>query len=247
MKKRTKKTVGVAAKVFVRLLLATVLCVILYISMAVISMAMFKEEVGYMITDANGPQVYYYQDGDVIQTAESLGVEPDTFTPVWKPAAAPERVMQTISQVLMLILFCVFPYNILWEFGNRDDTNVRYRGQRPEPWRGLKIGLLAMAPYYVSWLVLVVSKFVTALQGFIGIYRLILFPYWYHNIWILGDNVPIADVVLWKLFLLLPAQLLVPITCAIAYRMGGKQFSLTEFLTFTKSKDNPADTSNNEV
>ena len=173
MKQLSQKSVGVAAKVWVRLLLATVLCVILFISMEVITLAMFGQEVGYTIQDANGRHDYYYQDGDVKQTAESLNVEPNAFSVIQLPPAGAKLVMGVISQVLMLILFCVFPYQILWELGNRDDTNVRYRDQRPDPLRGFRIGLLAMTPSFVCWLVLVVSKF-AAWTKFVNIYHLVM-------------------------------------------------------------------------
>ena len=247
MKKRTKKTLGVAVKVFTRMLLATVLCGILFISMEVISFAFFNEEVGYQIYDANNteaePITHYYQDGEGVQTADTLGLtDAQTFVPLMKVPAVAGNVMHTISQILMVIVFCIFPYHILWEFGNRDDTNVRYRGQRPDPWRGVKIGGLAVIPFGVAWLVLVISKFIPALTNYLTIYRVIAFPYWWFNDWVLGGALTGADADLWRLLLLiLPILLVVPLTCAVAYRMGGNQFSITEFLTFSKKKESVED------
>ncbi len=244
MKKRTKKTLGVAIKVFTRLLLATVLCAILYVSMNVISTAFFSDVVGYQIYEQNEAQEvilaeeHYYQPGEAIQTSETMDLaENQMFSAIRIVPDATKRTMDVISQILMLIVFCVFPYHILWEFGNRDDTNVRYRGQRPDPVRGLKIGLLAMIPSVVFWVLLVISKYVSVLHSYLGFYRIVAFPYLPYTNWLVGDAASASDVSLWRLLLLLLMFMVVPAVCAIAYRMGGNQFSITEFLTFVKKKE----------
>ena len=249
MKKRTKKTLKIAVKVFTRLLLATVLCAILYVSMNVISTAFFSNIVGYQIFEQNEQQEvnmiqeYYYKDGDTIQTAETMNLaENQMFSAIRVVPQSTKNVMDIVSQILMLIVFCVFPYHILWEFGNRDDTNVRYRGQRPDPWRGFKIGVLSIVPSLLSWGMLVVSKFVSPLLNYLPIYRITAFPYLPYTNWLLGDAATAVDVSLWRILLLLPMLCAVPIVSSIAYRMGGKQFSIAEFLTFAKKADLPLDT-----
>jgi len=253
MKKRTKKTISVALKVFTRLLLATVLCAILYISMNVISTAFFSDVVGYQIYEQNEAQEvilaeeYYYQAGESIQTSETMDLaDNQMFSAIRIVPDGTKRTMDVISQILMLIVFCVFPYHILWEFGNRDDTNVRYRGQRPDPMRGLKIGLLAMMPSVAFWVVLVISKYISALHGYLGFYRIIAFPYLPYTNWLVGDAASASVLPVWRMLLLLPMFLVVPAVCAVAYRMGGNQFSITEFLTFVKKKES-ADQDSGEI
>lgn len=253
MKKRTKKTISVALKVFTRLLLATVLCAILYISMNVISTAFFSDVVGYQIYEQNEAQEvilaeeHYYQAGETIQTSETLDLaDNQMFSAIRIVPDGTKRTMDVISQILMLIVFCVFPYHILWEFGNRDDTNVRYRGQRPDPMRGLKIGLLAMMPSVAFWVVLVISKYISALHGYLGFYRIIAFPYLPYTNWLVGDAASASVLPVWRMLLLLPMFLVVPAVCAVAYRMGGNQFSITEFLTFVKKKES-ADQDSGEI
>ena len=244
MKKRTKKTINVAIKVFTRLLLATVLCAILYISMNVISTAFFSDVVGYQIYEQNEAQEvilveeHYYQAGETIQSSETMDLaDNQMFSAIRIVPDGTKRTMDVISQILMLIVFCVFPYHILWEFGNRDDTNVRYRGQRPDPMRGLKIGLLAMIPSVMFWVVLVISKYVSALHGYLGFYRIVAFPYLPYTNWLVGDAASASALPVWRLLLLLPMFLVVPAVCAMAYRMGGNQFSIAEFLTFVRKKE----------
>lgn len=244
MKKRTKKTLSVATKVFTRLLLATVLCAILYVSMNVISTAFFSDVVGYQIFEQNENQEvsmvveHYYQSGDVIQTAETMELaDNQMFSAIRVVSDSTKRVMDVVSQVLMLIVLCVFPYHILWEFGNRDDTNVRYRGQRPDPWRGIKIGLLSMTPFFVSWALLVASKYVPMLSGYLPVFRIFGFAYMPYINLVIGTATSAVEAGRGRLILLLPIFLVVPIVCAVAYRMGGQQFSLAEFFTFVRKQD----------
>lgn len=249
MKKRTKKTLSIAVKVFIRLLLASVLCAILYVSMNVISTAFFSNIVGYQIFEQNeNGEVnmvveHYYQSGDPIQTADTIELaDNQMFSAIRVVPPGAQKTMNVISQVLMLIVLGVFPYHILWEFGNRDDTNVRYRGQRPDPLRGAKIGLLAISPFAVSLVVLLLSKYIVPLGNYLAIYRVTAFPYLPYVNWLLGDAASAAAVSIWRLLLLIPTLFFVPLVCSVAYRMGGRQFSIAEFITFSKkAEDHPMD------
>jgi len=253
MKKRTKKTLSVAVKVFTRLLLATVLCAILYVSMNVISTAFFSDVVGYQIFEQNENQAvsmieeHYYQSGETIMTAETMDLaDNQMFTAIRVVPDTAKRVMDVISQILMLIVLGVFPYHILWEFGNRDDTNVRYRGQRPDPLRGFKIGLLSMVPFALSWAALIASKYIPVLRNYLAVYRVTAFPYLPYINWMLGDATSAVDVALWRVLLLISTLLVVPLVCTVAYGMGGRQFSIVEFMTF-KSKKSVAQDDDGEI
>lgn len=244
MNKRSKKTIQMALKVFVRLLLAGVLCAILYVSMNVISTGLLSNVVGYQIFEQTENQEtimveeHFYQPGETVVEAKDLELKDNQiFSAIREVPDTAKGIMKTLSQVMMLILVCVFPYHILWEFGHRDDTNVRYHGQRPDPFRGAKIGLLAMLPYAICTLLMIVSKYVAALSGMLSIYRFIAFPYLPYFNWLVGEATTAADVSLIRLLLMLPMLLIVPVVCGIAYRLGGQSFSIAEFITFQKKKD----------
>ena len=78
MKKRTKKTISISLKLFVRVLLAMVLCAIMYVSMNVIGTAFFSDVVGYQVFEqAEDESVsmiteHYYTDGEEELTAADL-------------------------------------------------------------------------------------------------------------------------------------------------------------------------------
>ncbi|MBE6806458.1 MAG: hypothetical protein E7527_00370 [Ruminococcaceae bacterium] len=250
MKKRTKKTISVAISVFTRVLLGIVLCAILNVSMNAIAVGIFGNEVGYRVIEEDKstgaakyvPELEYrYKPGETSTVRDKLKLVDNekiaqVAEPIIEPSATTKTIMDILSQVLMLVVLGIFPYHILWQFGNRDDTNVRYKGQRPDPWRGVKVGALAMIPFAALWIVLVVARF-TGWDDFLSIYSLISFPYINYNTWVLGASTALANVAVWRLFLLLPTLLFVPAVSGIAYRMGGNQFSIAEFITFKKAKE----------
>ena len=241
MKKRTKKTLGVAIKVFTRVLLGIVLCAILNVSMQFVKIGVLGDEVGYRVMNRDtGKTVeeHRYTGDETPSLRFDVPLEETEYTEaIFEASHTTSVVMDGLTQILLLIVLGIFPYHILWQFGNRDDTNVRYKGQRPEPFRGVKIGCIAMIPFALLWLVLVVGKF----AGFdcFQIYNLSNFPFIHFNTFVLGNIHSIFDVAMWRLFLLLPTLLFVPAVCGIAYRLGGKQFSLAEFVTFKKKKEQP--------
>lgn len=242
MKKRTKKTLSVAGTLALRLLGATVLCAILFISMNLVATAFFSEQIGYQIYQLNEKdeykpmgEPYYYEPSEEPVDAEDLDLTDDqTIITLREVPQTTQVVIDIITQVMLLILLGIFPYHILWDFGNRDDTNVRYRGQRPDKLRGLKIGLLAVVPFVIVWVCLFVTQFITNPGILADIFRLSHAAWW-----------PLIDLVTlegksfvwWRLLILLPTYLFVPAIASIAYSLGGRQFSIAEFITFKKKKE----------
>lgn len=241
MKKRTKKTLSVSGKVFLRLVLATVLCAIVYLSMMTIGIGMdaFSQVVGYQLYEEkdNGQivciETHTYKAGEThitkadIEDNQSL-TETRDFLPNVK------TVFQIVSQVFMLIILAIFPYHIMWEFGNRDDTNVRYKGQRPDPYRGFRVGAFAMVPYVLLWLCLLFTWLDILPESYAQVYRVATIPFMPYVQWVM-PNV-LSNTTITQLLLLLPTLLYIPVVCGISYRLGHKQFSIRERLVFAKKK-----------
>lgn len=242
MKKRTKKTLSISGKVLLRLVLATILCGIVYLSMMTIGIGMnaFSHVVGYQIHEET-------EDGDIVKVADhtykdgekhitKADIEDNqvlTETRDFLPNV--KAVFQIVSQVMMLIILAIFPYHILWEFGNRDDTNVRYKGQRPDPYRGFRVGAFAMVPYVLLWACLVIAKYGILPEGYAQVYRLATIPFMPYVQWVMPNALP--NTTLGEILLLLPMLVYIPVVCGVAYRMGHKQFSIREHLVFAKKAD----------
>lgn len=244
MKKRTKKTLEIALKLFTRVLVGMILCAIMHVSMNVISTAFFSDIVGYQVfeqaEDETVSQIeeHYYAEGEEHQTEDSLGLKDNQMlTAIRVVPDSTKNVMNTISQILMLIVLGIFPYHILWEFGNRDDTNVRYRGQRPDPWRGVKIGLIAIAPFAAVWLTLFITNLFGPTGLMMDVFKISAFAFAPYTNWVLGAADGSAVTEWWRLLLLLPIYCFIPVVSGVSYRMGGRRFSLAEFITFKAKKN----------
>lgn len=243
MNKRAKKTLNMGVKLFLRLLAATILCAILYVSMNVITTVFFSDVVGYQVfeetADGNIVQVgddYYYQPGEEHATAEKLKLNDNqVLTAIRVVPENKQAVMNVITQILLLILLGIFPYHILWAFGNRDDTNTRYRGQRTDSLRGIKVGLLAVSPYALIWLLFLISKLGVLPEVMMQAYRISAIPFYPYVNLILGSASTTQDVSWWQILAMAPALLFVPIVSGVSYRLGGNRFSFAEFITFKKT------------
>lgn len=236
MKKRTKKTLLIAGKVLLRVVLASVLCAILYFSMLTIATGLFSNVVGYQMYDVETEtaQNYYFADGvsqdDVPESTDEVVV-----TALREVPKDTENTFHAISQIMMLIVMAIFPYHILWEFGNHDDTKVRYKGQRPDPLRGYRVGALASIPYFVLWVLLLLTKFGIMPEGYTLVYRIATIPFMPFVNWMTANGM-LQDTAVWQLFVLLLMVAYLPVVCGVSYQLGHNQFSIHEHLVFSKKE-----------
>lgn len=241
MKKRTKKTLAVSLKVFVRLLVCTLLCGLLYLSMEVIAWTMFSDVVGYQVyhVDEDVRENFYFEDGvaaedkpeptDKLLVVDLRDVKPSVLT-----------TFRVLSQIMMLTILAIFPYHILWDLGNRDDTKVRYKGKKPDPFRGYRVGALASIPYAVMWVLLPVAKLGLLPAGYGEVYRLATIPFMPFTNWIMPSD-QVNETAVWRILVLAIALLFVPVVCGVSYQLGHRQFSLREHLVFAKKADEAGD------
>lgn len=237
MKKRTKRTLAVSGKVFLRLLLCTVLCAIMYFSMLTIATALFSDVIGFQVYDTQSQkgENFYFVDG-VTADDKPETTENQIVTDLRAVSDKTLVVFQIVSQIMMLIVLAIFPYHILWGFGNRDDTNVRYKGQRPDPLRGYKIGMLASIPYAVLWVLLLLTKYGVMPTSFTEVFRWATIPFMPFVNW-LTMNGNIVQTSVWQIVALLPVVAFVPAVCGISYQLGHRQFSIREHLVFAKKAE----------
>ena len=243
MKKRTKKTFSISGKVFVRLLVCTLLCGLLYISMEIIAWTMFKDEdpAGYQVYNVTEgvTENFYYADG-VAPEDKPESTDTVKVTDLWSVSPSVLTTFHILAQIMMLIVLAIFPYHILWDLGNRDDTKVRYKGMKPDPMRGYRIGAIASIPYVLLWVSLWLAKFGVLPNGFGEVYRLCTIPFMPFNNWIMPSNL-LNETAVWRILVLAISLLFVPVVCGVSYQMGHRQFSIREHLVFAKKSDKSED------
>lgn len=242
MKKRTKKTLATAGKVLLRVLLASVLCAILYFSMLTIATGVFSDVVGYQVynIEAESGEDFYFADG-VSPEDKPESTDEVMVIDLREVSADTQKTFDILSQIMMLIVLAIFPYHILWEFGNRDDTKVRYKGQKLDRMRGYRVGGFAAIPYLVLWALLMLTKFGVMPDGYTLVYRLATIPFMPFVNWVTANgNLQACSV--WQLFALLLMAVYVVVVCGVSYQMGHQQFSIHEHLVFAKKSPGEEDT-----
>ena len=244
MRKRTKKTLATAGKVLLRVLLASVLCAILYFSMMTIATGVFSDVVGYQVHNVKteSGENYYFADGvspkDKPESSDELIV-----TDLREVSADTQKIFDIISQIMMLIVFAIFPYHILWEFGNHDDTKVRYKGQKMDRLRGYRVGGFVAVPYLALWVLLMLTKCGVLSSGYVLVYRLATIPFMPFVNWV-TNNGHLQNCSFVQLLLLLLMAVYIILVCGVSYQLGHKQFSIHEHLVFAKKEN---DESANEI
>ena len=243
MKKRTKRTLAMSGKVLLRVVLASVLCAIMYLSMMFIATAMFSEVIGYQIHEMTEDdkiilvEEHKYAVGEKHVTKEELDITDDqAFTELREVPAKTLAIFNVLAQIMMLIVLAIFPYHVMWEFGNKDDTKVRYKGQRPDPYRGFRVGAFAMIPFLLLWGCLVLAKYGILPEGYAQVYRVATISFLPYVSWMM-PAASLQNTTVGQLLLLLPMLLFIPVVCGVSYRMGHTQYSIREHLVFAKKHE----------
>ncbi|MCL2488802.1 MAG: hypothetical protein FWE80_08985 [Oscillospiraceae bacterium] len=137
-----------------------------------------------------------------------------------------------IAQTGMLILFVAFPYNIVWDAGNRDQNQVHFKRKKADPRRGVVIGLLASIPAGLMFGVMVFAKISGSPENFVDFWRtfnVCFFPYF--NEVIPGD-IPSAQIPWSGIAAMLPVLLSLPVITHLGYTLGFKDFSIIEKVVY---------------
>lgn len=242
VKKATKNSWKTALKVWARILVASLMCGVLYLSMTVLGNGLLSKTVGYRIaqTDEAGVtklvEEHYFTSGE---TAESIpeAAEGQTVIKITEISRGVQVLMDVLTSLMMLFLLGVFPYNLLWELGGKDDTKVRYKGKKPDPWRGFRIGWMATIPAALLYLALWIVKFMGSGGLYLSIYRILQIPYLPFINAMIGTATDPAKIPVWGLAACAVTLLYIPAVCAVSYRLGFRKFSIKEHLTYQKTSD----------
>lgn len=139
-----------------------------------------------------------------------------------------------VAQLLMAILFIAFPYSNMWYAGDHDRNSVQFGHRADDPWRGVRIGLLADIPALLAWVGLIVCKVTDLYPLYIVRYRWVNVCFWpYFNQFIPGDVMNTADVSWGGTAAMLPILLALPLITGIGYILGYREVSLRDRLVYT--------------
>lgn len=239
IKKKTKRNINMALKVWSRMIVGGIMCAVVSMSFSVLASGLLSQEVGYRIaetTESGGGTIVeevYYEAGD--QPIKDDDVKLEKNQVLERIKELPDGISVAVNVIVLLcslFLLGVFPYNLLWEMGSKDENKVRYGHSRQDKWRGLKIGSMAIIPCVILYAVVVVARFGGMSDAVLSVYRILNMPYLSYINWIVGTK--LAEITVGQLLALLVPLLFVPAICFVAYRLGFSQFSLKEHLTYAK-------------
>ncbi len=227
-----------SAALFLKIVVVMVMSFFLSISTSILCVAAFTDVAGYTAygtkegeNNSTELYTYYYSEGEDLNEQkyvdEGYTITKSTFRSELDGIG--KKVYSIGTQSIVIIILFAFIYTQLWKLGNKDHQNVKLGKIREDKLRGLKIGLLASAPQFISFLCLIfVPKFKTA------IYMIVNYHYFMINDSIIGkvklaSGLGITDYI----YLFLPF-LIVPILTALSYIVGYKDISLSEKFVYKK-------------
>jgi len=252
-----------AGKVFLKTIFGGFLAAFVWISMTMIFNGLGTKAIGEQIYefDENSQPVLvetiYYDElsEESVESEAESAADKDTAGDTTEESAAEEednRHVVTIysemspvteffyyflSILCMVLLLLCMPYSDLWTLGDKDNNNVTFGRLDEDKLRGLKIGLVAGAPSFLLFAMLVVSKLTGLLgDGFLTVYQIANMPYILVIRLITGEATSVANMAAWCLIPIGLLTLLVPAVCTVAYYLGYKEFSLSERFLYKSDK-----------
>lgn len=244
--KKSVVDIKMALGVFLRTILVSLLCLMTYFGVWVLLEAVSTHEIGYRVYELDESsnqimveEVYYSDEGAPTAPTQSPD-ETSRYQQIEKIRSempAPVVALREIlCQILMLLLLIAFPYSMLWLQGDKDRNRVHFGRMQPDPWRGVRVGLMAAIPYMVVYILLLASKLSLFMDSFIHLARFIVTPFLpLFNLVADPLTVPAtSQVPWWGIALLFLTVAALPVICGGAYHLGYKQYSIREHLTYAK-------------
>ena len=253
-KQENKNVVDIkmALGVILRTVLVSLMCLMVYFGVWVILESISTHEIGYRVyeLDANSnpvvvEEVYTEDEDPASTTAPTTAPTGDTTETTQYQYTEKIRsempggivaLREILCQVIMLLLLTAFPYSMLWLQGDKDRNRVNFGRMQPDPWRGVRVGLMAAIPYMVVYLLLLASKLSLFMDSFIHLARFIMTPFLPLYNLVAGPQAvaATADVPWWGIAVLIIPVAALPAICGMAYHLGYKQYSIWEHLTYAK-------------
>ncbi len=239
--KKKNSLLKTGVNVWLRLFLASIMCFIVWISIDAMGLSFFGEVTGYEIYayDENGenPQLitaHTYAEGDDRSAkVETKDNEVLTYTRAMSPKT--DAVVDVLSSVFTLLIFGLFPYNILWNMGSHDDNYVQLGRMDKDIYFGLKVGAVASVPSAVLYLLLILGKFGVVPGVIIKWHRLLNTPFipYLDAVEMGAQTAP--ELSIGSLLAVGVTLLFVPFVCWLGYYLGYRQISIREKLVYKKN------------
>lgn len=226
-----------SAKFFGRTVLVSLLCFFIVISIMVITVGFFAVPAGYYVTgtkDGKQENLYTYYSADGEDTKYAIYEEQGYTLEKTEIKLVPESTERTsliIAQFFCLAILFSFTYPHFWDRGYKDRNLAQTGNIKGDKLKGLYVGLLAIAPW--GALLLALHK----VQGLTIALFMFVCPIFYPIITIMTrGNIYYSQLSNLMLLGVVACLFVIPLFSWLGYYLGFKDFSITEKITFVKTK-----------
>lgn len=233
-------------KVFGKIILSNVLSIITIVSISFIINVAFTEDIGYYGVGApkdseNKLEVlyeHYYDDGEDTELAkwEEKGYIVEQRTIRSDVTATGDAIFIVLGAIFTMSMLATILYSYMWREGNKDLNLIRFGRATLDKYKGVKIGLVAVSPYILVLLALLIGKSSFAKDVPLILYKYINCSFFSLIEVICGGSTYIGDLAIWKFILLLILILLIPAFLGISYYIGYKDILITDKIIYKKQK-----------
>lgn len=229
---------------FVKCIIASIMCLFVYISIQFIAVAVYTQEIGYTIYEVvdnqRGEALYthYFADGEDLKIKEYEGkdIKVEKISVRSTLTDKQSRNADIIAQVFCFCIIGAILYGRIWSIGTADNNKVKFSRMEEDKLRGLKIGSIATIPSVIVYLLLILARLGVAPNILFSVYKLCnVHIFGYLNV-LFGSKTLVADLPVYKIAIAALPLVFVPLLCAVAYILGYKDISLSEKIIYKRKR-----------
>ena len=143
-------------------------------------------------------------------------------------------MLRIVVQIICILTFYGPIYMNAWGFGDRDCNYVSFNRIKKDMLFGLKIGLIAVIPYFLTSAILIYSK-LNPMHNLVLAYKL-LNTHLFGIIYLIAPSAEIKDFSWPDIFLLNALNIFIPAVSTLGYVLGFKRISISQKLIFKNKK-----------
>lgn len=229
---------------YLRTIVVLIMSLFVTVSIGVLATAAFTENIGYTayVTDDSGKEIdkYHFEakDGEdkLFEEYSAKGYKINKVTERSKLEGKGAIVSNVSSQTISLLMLFIFIHNKIFSIGNSDGNLVRFKHKTEDKLKGLKMGLVAIVPNIILFIVCVVMALGVNKNMTVSLYTLPNFYLFQIIRAIIGKVTVLGNLSLWQFALLFLTIFIVPIISCVSYILGYKDILISEKLTYKKKK-----------
>ena len=234
--------IKIAVSSAIRYIITALLTFFIYLSVTVVMVGLFTDNVGYTvysIKDGKTTELYryYFSEGEDTKYAEyeQQGLELQKVETREALSGIPKKVCDTVTQISGFIILFGFINASLSKLGDADRNLVLTGNKAEDKLRGLKIGLIANLPIYLSYIIFLIAKTGAISGNWYAVFRFLNFPQFTLINALYGQTTSTAAAISWSSVALGTLTFVViPLLSYISYTLGYKRINISEKIIYKK-------------